>query len=91
MALGQPERGLDELRTALNGIRRIGHPPTLWQAWWTFGTALAQTGQDDEAAAAVGAAANTLRTFAATLAPERAGPLLAAEASLEILSAAGSG
>ena len=42
--------------TALDGIRRLGHPPTLWRAWWTLGTALAQTGQDDEAAAAAAAA-----------------------------------
>jgi len=90
-ALGQPERGIDELRAALDGIRRLGHPPTLWQAWWTLGTAFAQTGQDDEVAVAVAAAAETLRTFAAALAPERAGPLLAAEPSQEILSAAGSG
>ena len=89
-ALGQPERGIDELHTALDGIRRLGHPPMLWRAWWTLGTALAQIGQDDEAAAAVATAANTLRTFAATLAPERSGPLLAAEPSREILSAAGS-
>jgi hypothetical protein len=82
--------GSTELHTALDGIRRLGHPPTLWRAWWTLGTALAQTGQDDEAAAAMKAAANTLRTFAATLAPERSGPLLAAEPSREILSAAGS-
>jgi tetratricopeptide (TPR) repeat protein len=90
MALGRPDRGIDQLHTALDGIRRLGHPPTLWRAWWTLGTALAQTGQDDEAAVAVSAAASTLRTFAATLAPERAGPLLAAEPSREILSAAGS-
>jgi tetratricopeptide (TPR) repeat protein len=90
MSLGQPERGIDELRTALDGIRRLGHPPTLWRAWWTLGTALAETGQDDQAAVAVSAAANTLRTFAATLAQERSGPLLAAEPSREILSAAGS-
>jgi class 3 adenylate cyclase/tetratricopeptide (TPR) repeat protein len=90
MALGQPERGIEELHTALDGIRRLGHPPTLWRAWWTLGTALAQTGRDDEAAAAVAAAANTLRTFAATLAPERSGPLLAAEPSRGILSSAGS-
>jgi tetratricopeptide (TPR) repeat protein len=90
MALGQPERGIDELHTALDGIRRLGHPPTLWRAWSTLGTALAQIGQDDEAAAAVAAAANTLRTFAASLAPERSGPLLAAEPAREILSAAGS-
>jgi tetratricopeptide (TPR) repeat protein len=90
MALGHPERGLDQLRTALDGIRRLGHPPTLWRAWSILGTALAQTRRDDEAAAAVSAAANTLRTFAATLAPERSGPLLAAEPSREILSAAGS-
>jgi tetratricopeptide (TPR) repeat protein len=90
ITLGQPERGIDELRTALDGIRRLGHPPTLWRAWWTLGTALAETGQDDEAAVAVSAAANTLRTFAATLAPERSVPLLAAEPSREILSAAGS-
>jgi hypothetical protein len=36
------------------------------------------------------AAAETLRTFAATLAPERSGPLLVAEPSREILSAVGS-
>ena len=90
MALGQPQRGIDELHTALRGIRRLGHPPTLWRAWWTLGTGLAQTGQDAEAAAAVEAAANTLRTFAATLAPERSEPLLVAEPSREILSAAGS-
>ena len=29
MALGQLKRGIDELRTALDGIRRLGHPPTL--------------------------------------------------------------
>jgi tetratricopeptide (TPR) repeat protein len=91
MALRQPERGIDQLRTALDGIRRLGHPPTLWRAWWALGTALDQTGQDGEAATAVSASANTLRTFAATLAPERAGQLLAAESSREILSAAGSG
>jgi tetratricopeptide (TPR) repeat protein len=91
MALGQPERGVDELRAALDGIRRLGHPPMLWRAWWTLGTALAQAGKDDEAAAAVAAAAQTLRIFAATLAPERSEPLLAAEPSREILSAAGSG
>jgi class 3 adenylate cyclase/tetratricopeptide (TPR) repeat protein len=90
MALGQPQRGIDELHTALRGIRRLGHPPTLWRAWWTLGTGLAQTGQDAEAAAAVEAAANTLRAFAATLAPERSEPLLVAEPSREILSAAGS-
>jgi hypothetical protein len=33
MALGQPERGIDELRAALAGIRLLGHPPTLWRAW----------------------------------------------------------
>ena len=90
MALGQPERGVDELRAALDGIRRLGHPPTLWRAWSTLGTSLAQIGHDDEAAAAVAAAAQTLRTFAATLAPERSGPLLAAEPSREILSTGGS-
>jgi class 3 adenylate cyclase/tetratricopeptide (TPR) repeat protein len=89
MALGQPERGIAELHTALDGIRRLGHPPTLWRAWWTLGTALAQAGRDDEAAAAAAAAAKTLRTFAATLAPQRSGPLLAAEPSREILLAAG--
>jgi tetratricopeptide (TPR) repeat protein len=89
MALGHPERGIDELRTALDGIRRLGHPPTLWRAWWTLGTAFAHTGQDDAAAAAAATAAEALRTFAATLAPERAGPLLGAEPSREILSAAG--
>jgi tetratricopeptide (TPR) repeat protein len=91
MALGQPERGIDELRVALDGIRRLGHPPTLWRAWSILGTALAQIGQDDEAAEAAAAAAQTLRIFAATLAPERNGPLLAAEPSRDILSAAGSG
>jgi class 3 adenylate cyclase/tetratricopeptide (TPR) repeat protein len=89
-ALGQPERGIDELRAALDGIRRLGHPPTLWRAQWTLGKALVQTGQDGEAAATMAAAAETLRTFAATLASERAGPLLAAAPSQEILSAAGS-
>jgi hypothetical protein len=54
-----------------------------------LGTALAQAGRDDEAAAAAAAAAKTLRTFAATLAPQRSGPLLAAEPSREILLAAG--
>ena len=68
---------------------QLGHPPTLWRAWWTLGTALAQAGRDDEAAAAAAAAANMLRTFAATLAPRRSGPLLAAEPSREILLAAG--
>jgi tetratricopeptide (TPR) repeat protein len=56
MALGQAERGIDDLRAALDGIRRLGHPPTLWQASWTLGTALAQAGKHDDAASAVAAA-----------------------------------
>jgi hypothetical protein len=47
-------------------------------------------GEGDGAAAAVAPPPNTLRTFAASLAPERSGPLLAAEPAREILSAAGS-
>jgi hypothetical protein len=50
MALGQPERGIDELRTALDGIRQLGHLLTVWRACWALGTALAQAGKDDEAA-----------------------------------------
>ena len=90
VALREPARGIGQLRMALDGIRRLGHPPTLWRAWWALATALAQMGQDVEAATAAGAAANTLRTFAATLAPERAELLLAAEPSREILSGGGS-
>ena len=78
MALGQPERGIDELRAALDGIRRLGHQPTLWRAWWTLGTALAQTGRMRRRPPA--------RSLPATWAPERSGPLLAAEPSREILS-----
>src|SRR4029453_15736473 len=46
MALGQPERGIDQLRTALDGIQQLGHPPTLWRALWALGSALAQAGRD---------------------------------------------
>ena len=78
MALGQPERGIDELRAALDGIRRLRRRCGEHGGPWERRSL--RTGQDDEAAAAVSAAASiAARTFAATLAPERSGPLLAAE------------
>ena len=82
MALGQPQRGIDKIHTALRGIRRLGHPPRRWRAWWTLGTALAPTSQYFVAAAAVEAAANTLHTWrrAASQAPERGGRPLVARA-----------
>ncbi len=87
MALGQPERGIDELRAALDRIRGSVTRRGCGEHGGPWERRSPQTGQDDDAAAA----AETVRAFAATLAQERAEPLLAADPSREILSAAGSG
>ena len=87
LELGRGEEAAVELRTAVEGADRLKHPPTRWQAWAALGRALYAIGDDDGAATSFGEAAEMIRAFTATLSPEHAKPLLAAEPVREILSA----
>ncbi|HJP66254.1 MAG TPA: hypothetical protein VKA30_08125, partial [Actinomycetota bacterium] len=91
LGLGQRDRAVAELRAATDAAEGLFHPPTRWRAWSALSEALLATGDDDGAAAAHTRASNLIREFAATLQPERAERLLAAEPVRAILSADGSG
>jgi tetratricopeptide (TPR) repeat protein len=85
--MGQVEEGVRELRTATDGADRLRHPPAIWQAWSELGRALAASGDDEGAGSAFAKADETIRSFAAALAPERSERLLSAEPIKEILAA----
>ena len=87
LELGRGEEAAVELRTAVEGADRLRHPPTRWQAWAALGRAFYSIGDDDGAATSFGEVAEMIRAFTATLSPEHAKPLLAAEPVREILSA----
>jgi tetratricopeptide (TPR) repeat protein len=84
--LGRPDEGLSELRAAIRLADDLGSPPGRWQARSALGRALADTSHEEMAAAEVVEAGDILRSFASTLAPERAERLLAAESSRELLA-----
>lgn len=88
LELGRGKDAVVELRTVVEGADRLGHPPTRWLAHAALGRALDGVGEDEGAAAAVLEAADTIRGFAETLAPERARPLLASSPVQEILALA---
>jgi hypothetical protein len=64
-------------------VRRSG---SSFQARSALGRALADTSHEETAAAELVEAGDILRSFASTLAPERAERLLAAESSRELLA-----
>lgn len=86
--LGRDKDAVVELKIAVEGAERLGHPPTRWQAHAALGQALDAVGEDEGAAAAVRQAADTIRSFAETLTPERARPVLASGPVREILELA---
>jgi hypothetical protein len=78
-----------ELRAAVAGTDELTSPNPRWETRASLAHALVRTGDDAGAARTFHEAAEVIRAFAATLAPERAASLLAAEPIREILSAAG--
>ncbi len=86
LELGRDRDAVVELRTAVEGADRLGHPPTRGQAHAALGRALDGVGDDEGAAAASREAADIIRGFAGTLKPEHAGPLLASSPVQEILN-----
>jgi class 3 adenylate cyclase/tetratricopeptide (TPR) repeat protein len=88
LEMKEPERAQAELRTALAGAEQLGHPPTLWQAWWHLGRVLGVAGDEAGAADAFAKAAGIVRTFAAGLSPAWSKRVLAAEPVREILASA---
>jgi class 3 adenylate cyclase/tetratricopeptide (TPR) repeat protein len=86
LMLGETDRAVAGLREAVGDAEHLRHPPTIWRASVALGRALATNGDEAAAGAALERAAETVRSFAATLAPERADRLLAAEPVQEILN-----
>jgi hypothetical protein len=84
--LGRPDESLSELRAAIRLADDLGSPPGRWQTRSALGSALADTSHEETAAAELVEAGDILRSFASTLAPERAERLLAAESSRELLA-----
>ncbi len=91
-ALARMERrdeALKTLRAAIPIADELIGPPARWQARAALGDAAYVLGDDETAAGAFGEAASLVESFAATLAPERAANLIAAEPVAAILSRAG--
>jgi tetratricopeptide (TPR) repeat protein len=86
LEIGRHPEAVTELRRALAGAERLGHPPSLWRVLTTLGRALLAQGDDDGAAAAFSRAQETVKRFAATLSEERRGRFLAAAPIAEILA-----
>jgi len=70
--LGRGQDAVAEVRTAVDGADRLGHPPTRWQAHAALGRALYEVRDDEGAAAASREAAEIFRGFTAALKPEHA-------------------
>ena len=70
--LGRGKDAVAELRTAVDGADRLGHPPTRWQAHAALGRALYAVGDDEGAAAASREATEIFRGFTSALKPEHA-------------------
>ena len=87
LGLKRGGEAVSELRTAVDGADRLGGPPGRWQARAALAHALHATGDDDGAASVFRESAEIIRTFAATLSPEHAKPLLAASPVQDILKA----
>jgi class 3 adenylate cyclase/tetratricopeptide (TPR) repeat protein len=84
--LGLREEALGALGSAVAIADELVGPPARWQARSALGETAYELGLDDTASAAFTEARSLIEGFAATLAPERAASLLAAEAITDILS-----
>jgi hypothetical protein len=89
IAHGQTEDGLEVLVAAVDGADELGTPSLRWQHRVVLGRARYATGDDDGAATAYREAAEVIRSFADSLAPEHAASFLGAEPVRETLAAAG--
>jgi class 3 adenylate cyclase/tetratricopeptide (TPR) repeat protein len=87
--LGRRDGAIESARAAVAIADELVGPPARWQARAALGRAAYAVGDDDTAARAYEEAARLIRTFADTLAPERAARLLVAQEIDETLSAAG--
>jgi len=89
VAAGRRDEGLSELEEAVAGADALGTPSIRWQHRVVLAKARYATGDDDGAATAYAAAADVIRTYAATLSPEHEASFLGAEPVREAMSAAG--
>ena len=87
LGLGRAAEAVVELRCAFAGAQGLEHPPSIWRAAAELGAALYAAGDDEHAAVAFETAQATVRSFAATLAPERQRRLLTAEPVQRIFKA----
>jgi tetratricopeptide (TPR) repeat protein len=78
LELQREAEGVAELRAALVGAERLGHPPTTWRAAGRLATALARTGDDGGAQRAYACLTATVDAFVAELSENRRARLLAA-------------
>jgi hypothetical protein len=86
--MGMAEEGLAELRTALSGADRLGHPPARWQTAFALARILMTIGDDRGAEAAASTAVGTIRAFADTLADEHRAGFLSTPSVTEVLAIA---
>jgi tetratricopeptide (TPR) repeat protein len=84
--LGRRDEALAELQAGVTMADELIGPPARWQARAALGRVAYALGEDEIAAGAYGEAGELARSFADTLAPERAERLLRAPTIEEILS-----
>ena len=89
--LGRRDEALTELQAAVAIADKLIGPPARWDARAALGRSAYALGEDEVAARAYGEAGELVRSFADTLAPERAERLLAAPTVEEILKPAAAG
>jgi class 3 adenylate cyclase/tetratricopeptide (TPR) repeat protein len=85
LRLGRPADAIAELSPAVAITDRLESPPARWRARAMLGRALYGVGEDSRAAAAYGEAAQLIRDFAATIAPDHAAALLGSEGVRAVL------
>lgn len=88
-ALLEMRRAIDgtaELRRALAGAERLGHPPSTWRVAASLATALAATGDDEGAQAAHAQLTTAVDGFATSLSEQRRARFLAAPQLTEALA-----
>ena len=87
LELGRTDEAIAELRQAAGDADRLVHPPTRWRAHAALGRALRAAGDDEGAATASRRAGGIARDFVATLAAERAAPVIASPEVQDLLRA----
>jgi class 3 adenylate cyclase len=88
LELRQAANAVTELRRAMAGAERLGHPPSRWRTAFALARALVAVGDDAAAQAASVTAGTTVKGFAQRLSQDRKDRFLAAPSVVEILAAA---